>query len=344
MRSLETKTPAKDKYNLLQEGYRRDGTFKSVEELEMEYVDLTDGLIQKMTHGIETTPGSGEFVLPTKVIFLDKSARPLAWLTRELWDTLAPEPGSTEVPKIPDFKFLNIHRDPWKDMMDPNGLNTYTPGAPNFFDASHLPDKYIKGLRSVYDHDNGGSFEVPNEMDGQVILVVDEVRGSGATLAVATELLQTAFPTSIVSGTHWMDEMRDGTHRDQPPWYRNDETNIKLTPGRGVGNRAPRDDKPWTHFLSTPFKEPDQRANRLREDFKKLATSLKDKEILYVPLASGWDQDQEARAEHLNERSVREAVMARRAIQQADTERTKKDALTDAAFERKQQRKRAKEF
>ncbi len=313
-----TVTPHNRDYSILHEHRRTDGSFKSIEELEIEYVELTDKLIYKMTHG-ETFSHNGERIheVPTKVIFLDKSARPLAWLVRDLWTTLAPEPGSDEIPEQPDFKFLNIDRLQWKDQLDPNGTDGY--------DVSRLTDEQIEGLRSIFNPRHDGSFDAPNELDDQVIMIVDEVRASGATLDIAQSIIKRAFPSSKVFGTHWMSGManRNGAtgNADVPVWYRDDSTNIKFTSGRGIGNRL--SEKQITHpsqyFLSTRLPETDQRALRLREDFKTLRNAVQDGEVPYIPFIDR--EDAEERSERINGRPLTQAYMARRAIREADKDR-----------------------
>lgn len=307
-----------DRYSLLRESRRTDGSFKSIEGLEAEYVELTDKLIHKMTHG-ERVSHNGEYSqeIPTKVIFLDKSARPVAWLVRELWDTLAPDPGSDEVPPKPDFKFLNIDRNQWKDQLDPNGALSY--------DANRVSDEQIEGLRSIYGKNGEGSFDVENEMDDQVIMIVDEVRSSGATLDIAKSIVQRAFPNSKVFGSYWMAGMASANgatgNADLPVWYRDDSTNAKMTPGRGVGNRRHPSTitHPSQYFLSTPLPEPDQRALRLREDFKALHDGLNNREITYIP--SRDRDDAEERSEKVNGLSLKQAYLARRAINDLDATR-----------------------
>ncbi|HWT40200.1 MAG TPA: hypothetical protein VN081_02935, partial [Dongiaceae bacterium] len=250
---------------------------------------------------------------PTKVIFLDKSARPLAWLVKDLWDTLAPDVDSTEIPKRPDFKFLNIDRNQWKDSLDPNDTQAY--------DVNRIPAELIEGLRSIYNTQHDGSFDVENEMDNQVIMIVDEVRASGATLTIAQQIIRRAFPSSKVFGTYWMDgtvQVNGVTgNADLPVWYRDDSTNAKLTTGRGVGNRLTTGiTHPSQYFLSTRLPEVDQRALRLREDFKTLTDSLVAREVPYIPYVQR--EDGEARSEKINGTSLKAAYMARRAIRAAD--------------------------
>src|SRR3954469_6875014 len=72
-------------------------------EIRIKYLTLTDELIRRMSEQRTDV-----------AIFLDKSARPVEWLVRELWDELAPTDPDTgkTVPK-PEMKFLNIDREQW---------------------------------------------------------------------------------------------------------------------------------------------------------------------------------------------------------------------------------------
>src|SRR5690606_9495645 len=84
--------PEEFEYRILKGHTRTNGSFKSDEALKTEYVRLTDDLIHRITEGIKVEdPDTGEVEnKPTDyVIWLDKSARPLSWLTKELWPQLA---------------------------------------------------------------------------------------------------------------------------------------------------------------------------------------------------------------------------------------------------------------
>src|SRR6185436_11400821 len=79
-------------YELLTGHKRTDGSWKSSEELKTEYVHLTDELIRKMTEGVrvvDAVTGETENKPVDYVVWIDKSARPVSWLTKELWPTLA---------------------------------------------------------------------------------------------------------------------------------------------------------------------------------------------------------------------------------------------------------------
>src|SRR5487761_225536 len=113
------------KYDLLRGHKLTDGSWKTDDQLRMEYIQLTDGLINVMTDGVEVIdPETQEKQTrkPDVVVWLDKSARPLAWFTKDLWPTLAVDPKTGEVPKMPEFKFVNIDKKQWVNTIDPEGV------------------------------------------------------------------------------------------------------------------------------------------------------------------------------------------------------------------------------
>ncbi len=296
------------KYDVLKAHRKTDGTEKSLPELEMEYVQLTDKLIYSMTHGINFRTPERTIVheKPTVVIFFDKSARPVSWLTRELWDTLAPEPGSDDIPEQPDFKYLNIDRKRLARQLDPNNCGK--------FDASYVTDNQIKGLRSIFNPSHDGSYEAENTLDGQNIMLVDEMLASGATMQMATSLIQRAFPTSLVQGTYWMEKKTyiNGAegNADAPIWY-----NASSEIGRGVGDARPNESitDPAQLFLSRRFPVPDAKSLLLRQDFKTLAQSVGNG-VLYLPHNIRDDESQELRTQHHNNQTFTETMLARKAI------------------------------
>lgn len=299
------------KYEILKAHRRTDGSEKSLPELEMEYIQLTDKLIHCMTDGLDfRTPELGTVhEKPTVVIFFDKSARPVSWLTRELWDTLAPEPGSDIIPEQPDFKFLNIDRKRLCKQLDPNDCGRY--------DACYATDEQIIGLRSIFNADHDGSYDAPNALDNQKIMLVDEMLASGATMEMATTLLQRAFPTSLIQGTYWMERKAhiNGAegNADAPIWYSAD-----TEMGRGVGDARPNQaiTDPSQHYLSRRFPAPDEKALRLRQDFKKLARSV-GKGVLYLPHNNRGDDAQDERSLHHNNKTFNDSMRERLAIRAA---------------------------
>ncbi len=269
-------------YGLLVGHKRNDGTYKTGEQLRMEYIQLTDGIVKLMTEGTQfTDPATGERRIerPDIVIWLDKSARPLSWFTKALWPRLAPKPGSTEVPTMPDSKFLNIDRDQWINAVDPQGVG--------IADVNRIDQSIIRSLRSVFispNHKRQGLTPAidaaPTLLDGKRVLVVDEVRSTGRTLEIALAMLERAFPSAAFAGTHWMSyiTMAKGSEAvgnlDLPVWYKSDRES-----GRGIGNRdsaisarsANLTQRLGAWFLSTRLSKPDESALQLRHELQHLA-------------------------------------------------------------------------
>lgn len=312
-------------YTLLTGHPRTDGSYKPTEKLHEEYVHLTDRLVNQATNGIEaldSTTGEKVHAKPDRIIFLDKSARPVAWLMRELWPTLAAEPDGT-VPPMPAMNFVNIDREQWVNQVDPSGVGTV--------DVDKLDPGIIRSLRSLFippdlkrKHDEAGEGlgeyvdETPVPLDHETVLIVDEVISTGRTLRYAEAFFAKAFPGIKVSGTHWMGgtAMRGNAvgNADLPVWYSN-----KDITGRGVGDRDPHTSRlspsvtqrlgSW--FLSTTLGA-DPKSTRLREEIHQLAQDVKDHRVLVVPDMRREDADLDERIERLNDMTLQEFVAARR--------------------------------
>ncbi len=161
----------------------------------MEYVHLTDELIRRLE-------GTDKEQKPDFVIYMDKSARPVSWMVRELWDDLAREPGTNFedniVPERPKSLFLNI-------------------------DSKHLFKREdIPGLRSLFTteiaEDLEGIEDKETFFDGKRILVVDEIGVSHATRVKATAYLEMAFPEATVDSFTWMDQGPQTQYGGQGMW------------------------------------------------------------------------------------------------------------------------------
>lgn len=301
-----TPRSADTEYRMLVGHNRTDGSFKTNDQLRSEYIQRTDTLIHTMTHGIDvrnTETGEVTKQVPDYVVWLDKSARPLAWLTNELWDKLAPEPGSNEIPQKPDFRFVNIDREQW--------VNSVDPGGTGFMDIDRIDQSIIRSLRSIFvepKHKKDGLTEaidaVPAELDGKVVLIIDEVRSTGRTLDIAQKFFERAFPTATVAVDHWMGGLAQKGlgqgNADIPVWYKDkDET------GRGIANRnetvsgrsASTTQRLGAWFLSTRFPQMDPNSVILRKEIHKLAN---DKDVLIVPSFHRDVDDLVNRAETLN--------------------------------------------
>lgn len=224
-------------YKILKEGLESTGEWVSGDKLRMDYLRTTDGLIHKITKGMEITDkATGEKVNQpySTIIFLDKSARPVSHLVREMWPVSAKDLDSGEIPPMPEFKFLNIDRRQWINEIDPVGTG--------IINMDSVDESVIRSLRSISLTPEGkrqveadGLTEeienMPAALDNKTILVVDETHYSGDTLRIATGLLGRAFPTAQISTAYWMKEKVKG-HNRNPRWY-DDTTKM----GRGVNDR-----------------------------------------------------------------------------------------------------------
>ncbi len=313
-------TEQRVQYELLREHTRTDGSLKTTEQLRAEYVHLTDEIVRQLTDGIRVEdPVSGEYIYekPDYVVWLDKSARPVAWLTRDLWPLLAQDENG-KVPKIPESRFVNIDREQWVNTVDPNGTG--------MVDIDRVDESVIRSLRSIFvvpEYKKEGLTEAidqaPAELDGKTILIIDEVKASGKTLDIAHKFFQRAFPTARIGTTHWMRGMAQiGTaqgNADLPVWYRSD-----IEEGRGVGNRdqnRSQRSKSTTQrlggwFLSTALESRDSLSAQLRSELHQLAQGARSGEVLVVP--SHQRDDFIERAERLNGMTLDEFKSAKQKI------------------------------
>lgn len=212
-------------------GHGVEAKWRSDEEMRAEYVGLTFELIEEAVEGNYDT-----------ILFLDKSGRPVSWLVNELWSTLTDT-------KKPEMKYINI---------DANRLLGHADDAPRPSAeevAGYAPSAQdIEELREIYGVKNSASDAT--YLDDKNILVVDEVKVSGATANISEKLLRTAFPTTKFTQYHWLSGAtetkmtRDESGLSQitqvtklPVWYHSYDPR-----GRGVGDVEPGQSR----FLSSP--------------------------------------------------------------------------------------------
>ena len=218
-----------------------DGAFgKSGERLRSDYVAYTWDLLARIQ-------ADGADVL----VFLDRSARPVWWLVNALGPVLGLDSAR------PRVCFSFIDRLAWRPL-------TGSLEGPGGLRLDALPKADTDRLRAIF-HGRGGK-----TLDGARILVVDEVRASGDTLAIAIGLFERAFPTAEVSGAWWMRppaaKAQGGTPRiaEVPVWYSD-----QYTGGRGVS--TPRNQR---SFLALRPEQPDVRAIQLRREIAQLALDV----------------------------------------------------------------------
>ncbi|GAC1370018.1 MAG: hypothetical protein NVSMB39_2440 [Candidatus Saccharimonadales bacterium] len=228
------------------------------------------------------------------VFFLDKSARPVSWMVRELWPLFVDDPDQ----KMPAMKFLNIDAN---DIMN-RSLDNARPTEEEIM-KFHSSSDIDTEIQQVYEHTAGGDEsrpvpQHPNEF--QRALVVDEVSVTGATLTFAERMIQSAFPDLDVDSAHWMSGnvqpvgqtgYKSMSTTQLPPWY-----NKNFVEGRGIGESA------QNSVLSEPYvggpKEPISEA--LRTDIQLLAKDISAGRQAVRPLIGCYEIDPETGKEDMS--------------------------------------------
>ena len=229
-------------------------------------------------------------VAPDVVIALDKSGRPLKDVAEVFWDKFAQE-GAT----MPEFEFLNIDRIDWLKRMGYTEREA-DESTSKTIDMSKVTHEEITRIRTFFtegelSEDNWQEevWQLPTRLDDKEVLILDEVKNSGATLQIAAKLIQKAIPRARISCDYfWTDgtykvvggEMQNGT---APAWYRRD------TPwGRGKGD------------VSLSYQQHVYENNPTQENFRNLKASFvvsaphhdaKTKEILRDELYESMKRD-----------------------------------------------------
>lgn len=104
------------------------------------------------------------------LVFLDKSARPISWLFRELWKY--EQPGV----KTPNIKFVNIGHG--------HGLHH---------------DVKTQHIQSIYEEEKRRIQQIFRHIsDDKQILIVDEIVANGTSLAATKQLFEQAFPEADI--------------------------------------------------------------------------------------------------------------------------------------------------
>lgn len=288
------------------------------------YLGLTDRMISLMG-GYEHDDDQPEKV-PDKVIFLDKSARPVAWLIDALWEQMA-DKGR----KKPEFDFMNIDRKTWWALLG-RPLTGEENRDVSEFTIDKVPQDLINRLRARFVDGklslDGYAKEVwrlPTTLDGKKVMIVDEVRSSGATLYMARALLSRAIPEAEFYGEYFwkapysegtgveIHDKQQGTRSTQwqmfnvPVWYDKNSPD-----GRGIldpiedirkeiylSDRTQRNLKDFlSWFVHGTTREEarypvDERARRLMADFA-IMSYLNDLWRFFMPMSETWHRRQVA--------------------------------------------------
>jgi hypothetical protein len=245
-------------------------------ELRARYITYTDELIRTMTEDrIDTA------------IFLDKSARPVAWLVEELWDQLVPPHDEQGRPYVrPEIKFLNIDREQWGAVVG----RSEDQGV----DVHKIPTERIEELRGLFAPVKAKT-QGRSLLEGKRVLIVDEVRVSGDTLAIAEQVIKRAFPEAAsIRGVHWMDGQvkinpRTGVKMNTqlPVWYSDRKVTGRLVADRDTTKSMSSPSyrqQLGRYWLSTPFRgQHDERGLRLKAEVAQLAHDMKKHRLPYMP-------------------------------------------------------------
>ncbi len=186
-------------------------------------------------------------------LFLDKSGRPVRQLMHDIWSSVTDKPEPKSI-------FLNIDKRPWLNAMGlkDNGEYNLEDIDPNLVSLDKVNPEYLhkqlSALRALYLHPKDFDkldeknldkvWQMPTRLDGKTIAIIDEVKSSGNTLRIATELLRRAIPEAKFEGMWWSNPgtiswqggedtnfRRQWVTRVVPPWY-----DSKRESGRGIGD------------------------------------------------------------------------------------------------------------
>lgn len=286
-----------------------------------QYVSETDQLIGILDGSIaddaieivDPRIAEGEPVTPDTVIWLDKSARPVSWFVDAFWDQFAKE-GAEK----PQYEFLNIDRVNWFVHMGYDESIAKWRLGPEDFDITKVDPLRIDSLRALFvegelseDTWREEVWNLPTRLDGQSLLIVDEVKNRGGTLSIAAQVMKAAIPEAQVSATYFWHTGRysvNGTSAEAidqqmesvPVWYDNQNEM-----GRGIGDIST---DYWKHqyetnptqenlkrnigsfALSAPHHNEvtyeikgDQRADRLKQDIAYLSYAVADHDVIRRP-------------------------------------------------------------
>lgn len=190
---------------------------------------------------------------PDNVVWLAKSAVPVSALVDAFWEQDAHKDAVK-----PRDEYLKIDRRDYLGFMGYDNPYDQDSNETKTIDVDKIPSEFISRLRAYFvegdiDMDNWEEdvWNKPTRLDGKRILVVDEVKNSGASLEVAMKMIKRAIPKADVSGTYFW--AKEGS---VPIWY----------PPKAPGESAPD----YGRMVSDPNPEwwdqfPDDRENRKRK-------------------------------------------------------------------------------
>jgi len=230
------------------------------EGMRAKYVQNTERLLDTIRHGF-ADEGGPEHDSADVVFYLDKSARPVYWLTDAMWEVF-PEEGAER----PDTHFLNLHANEGPGGGRPSREDMVRQVQEGVFDS------YIETMRQVYP-----------DMTDKNLLVVDEVSVSGSTEELAYQIFRRAFPDAHIKSAAWMqagrrEDRQGNTYPSEiPVWYKKASDS-----GRGVSGVHPEKSllsvsaaqREGAEILSTRPDTPDLESLQLRREIRQLAQDV----------------------------------------------------------------------
>lgn len=179
---------------------------------------------------------------PDSLVFMDRSARPAAWMFRDIWRSINPNE------EMPEIKFVNIGRE---KVGDANFIGRYAdPSEQARYKENVKRDinkvQALKEAFTVHAKDpQGNKLETDQTyFDNKKIWIVDEYSPEGVSLMTAGALFEAAFAdrSAIIS--------EKVLFQDEPPWIMdNPHHPIQKAELIGVQKKHPQD------ILVSPFRE-----------------------------------------------------------------------------------------
>ena len=174
------------------------------------------------------------------LVFLDRSARPLAWMFHDLWKQVYPET------KAPDIKFLNVGtstftqkgtarmftydagKEPWYLEDDARHMVQQRDIQHDWLSASDIPEEWqstiaeqtdrLQVLEKTFSTERNGKVS-SHEFENKHVLIVDDIISSGRSQLVAIGILTAAFPNAEFQSTALFKSLRNtNTDRKFLPW------------------------------------------------------------------------------------------------------------------------------
>lgn len=260
-----------------------------------------------------------------EVVFLDKSARPVAWMVRSLWPLLGIDDNGQHLPQ-PNMRFVNIDREQWQSIVGRSEDKDVG------IDLNRIHPDTIDDLRGLFAKENieAGTHtdeEADTLFDGKHVVIVDEVSASGDTLRMAEGMFEKAFPDASFEGQYWMTPRTKTTrggvraNADLPVWYKDYDMHGRLVADRNIKASEVSDSmrqRRGAHFLSTRFPYADEEGRQLRQEAQQLAEEVSAGLIPVTPSSERSFEAQDAIMEDINGLSINEFATLKRESERTD--------------------------